>query len=86
MENKEKNLNKKNKEETKTKKPVKYNFRYYYSLFRLSIGLFKAKYKPIVDRRAMDEIDSPCLIFCNHGSVFDFILAGLVIMPQKAVI
>lgn len=82
MDNKKENSTKKDKTNSKQ---TKYHFGYYYSVYKLAIQLFKGKYKPIIDKKAMEEIDQPCLIFANHGSVFDFILAGSVIMPKKAV-
>ena len=69
----------------KKNKHTKYHFGYYYSVYGLAIQLFKGKYKPVIDKKAFEEMDKPCLIFANHGSVFDFILAGSVIMPKKAV-
>ena len=74
----------KNVKKTKKKKN-KYNFFYYNTLFKVVINMFKQKYKPVLDSKAIQDLDKPCLIFANHGSVFDFVLAGSVILPKKAV-
>lgn len=67
------------------KKPDKYNFGYYFTVYRLIVFKFRRRHKPIIDNKALQELKEPCLIFCNHGSVFDFIFAGAVILPKKAV-
>lgn len=67
------------------KKSKKYRFGYYNTLYKALVIKFKRRYKPIIDKEALQSLDRPCLIFCNHGSIFDFILAGAVILPKKAV-
>ncbi len=67
------------------KKTKKYHFGYYNTLYRALVIKFKRRYRPVIDKEALQSLDRPCLIFCNHGSVFDFILAGAVIFPKKAV-
>ena len=61
-------MEKEQKKDKKNKKGKnKYNFFYYNTLFKLVINLFKKKYKPVLDGKAIEELDKPCLIFANHG-------------------
>lgn len=66
-------------------KKTKFNFRYYNTIYTMLVKKAEKKYKPIIDKTALQTLDEPCLIFGNHGSIFDFILAGSAILPKKAV-
>ena len=82
----EENKNKKTKKtKNNKKKKNKFNFKHYDTMYKKVIDLFKHKYNPTIDNKAIRDIDEPCLIFGNHGSVFDFIFAGSAIYPKKAV-